>query len=145
MNVSQCMSTDVKVCAPGDTIRDAARTMKAIDAGFLPVGENDRLVGMITDRDLAVRALAEDRGPNTPVREVMSAEVLYCYDHEDLDDVAQQMSDLQVRRLPVLNREKRLVGVISLGDISHAEDDGGIRTAAALAAVTQPSARHSQI
>lgn len=144
MYVNQCMSTDVKVCAPGDTIRDAARVMKDIDAGFLPVGENDRLVGMITDRDLAVRAVAENRGPSTHVRDVMSPEVLYCHDHDDLDEVAQKMSDLQVRRLPVLNREKRLVGVISLGDISHAQDDGGLRTAAALAAVTQPSARHSQ-
>lgn len=144
MNVSQCMSTDVRVCAPGDAIRDAARMMKEIDAGFLPVGENDRLIGMITDRDLAIRAVAEDRGSDTPVRDVMSAEVLYCYEDENLDDVAAQMSSLQVRRLPVLNREKRLVGVVSLGDISHADDDGGARTAAALAAVTEPSARHSQ-
>ena len=77
MKVNECMSTDVQVCAPGDTMADAARMMKKIDAGFLPVGENDRLVGMITDRDLAVRGVAEDRGPNTPVREVLIASLAY--------------------------------------------------------------------
>lgn len=144
MNVSECMTTNARVCAPDDTIQDAARTMKRIDAGFLPVGENDRLIGMITDRDLAVRAIADGMGPDTPVREVMTREVCYCFEDEDLDEVAAQMSDLQVRRLPVLNRDKRLVGVISLGDLSHADDDGGIRTAAALSQVTEPSSRHNQ-
>ncbi|NWE52837.1 MULTISPECIES: CBS domain-containing protein [unclassified Brevundimonas] len=143
MKVNECMSTDVQVCAPGDTMADAARMMKKIDAGFLPVGENDRLVGMITDRDLAVRGVAEDRGPNTPVRDIMSAEVLYCFDDESLDDVASQMGAQQVRRLPVLSRSKRLVGVISLGDISQAGGNGS-QAAAALAGVTEPSARHSQ-
>ncbi|MFK4057449.1 CBS domain-containing protein [Brevundimonas sp. NPDC046655] len=143
MKVNECMSTDVQVCAPGDTMADAARMMKKIDAGFLPVGENDRLVGMITDRDLAVRGVAEDRGPNTPVRDIMSAEVLYCFDDESLDDVASQMGAQQVRRLPVLSRSKRLVGVISLGDISQAGGNGS-QAATALAGVTEPSARHSQ-
>lgn len=145
MNVRECMTPNARVCAPGDTIQNAARTMKEIDAGFLPVGENDRLVGMITDRDLAVRAIAEGMDPQTPVREVMSREVCYCYEDENLDEVASQMSDLQVRRLPVLNREKRLVGVISLGDISHADDDGGLRSAVALSQVTEPSTRHNQL
>lgn len=145
MNVSDCMTPNPRVSAPDATIQEAARTMKEIDAGFLPVGENDRLIGMITDRDLAVRAIAEGMGPRTPVREVMTREVCYCYEDEDLDDVASQMSDLQVRRLPVLNRDKRLVGVISLGDISHVDDDGGLRTAAALSQVTEPSSRHNQL
>ena len=144
MNVSDCMTTDPRVCAPDATLQQAARTMKVIDSGFLPVGENDRLVGMITDRDLAVRAIADGMDPDTPVREVMTREVCYCFEDEDLDDVAVQMSDLQVRRLPVLNRQKRLVGVISLGDISHADDDGGLRSAAALSQVTEPSSRHNQ-
>ncbi|WP_324774083.1 CBS domain-containing protein [Brevundimonas sp.] len=144
MNVSACMTANPRVCAPGDTIRDVARAMKEVDSGFLPVGENDRLVGMVTDRDLAVRAIAEGMGPDTPVREVMTREVQYCFEDNDLDDVAARMSDLQVRRLPVLNRDKRLVGVISLGDMSHADDDGGIRTAAALSQVTEPSSRHNQ-
>jgi len=144
MNVSQCMSTDVRVCAPEDTVRQAAQTMAEIDAGILPVGENDRLIGMVTDRDLAVRAIAEGMAPDTPVREVMTREVRYCYEDDDLDEVTGQMSDLQVRRLPVLNNDKRLVGVISLGDISHADDDGGARTAAALSQVTEPGSRHNQ-
>ena len=144
MNVSECMSTDVRVGAPDDTIGAAARIMKEIDAGLLPVGENDRLVGMITDRDMAVRAIAEDKDSGTPVREVMSQEVCYCFEDEDLDDVATQMSDLQVRRLPVLSREKRLVGIISLADISHAGDDGADRSGAALSGVTEPSTQHSQ-
>lgn len=144
MNVRECMTANPRVCAPEDTIRDVARAMKEIDAGFLPVGENDRLVGMVTDRDLAVRAIAEGMGPDTPVGEVMTREVRYCFEDDDLDEVTGQMSDLQVRRLPVLNSEKRLVGVISLGDISHADDDGGARTAAALSQVTEPSSRHNQ-
>jgi CBS domain-containing protein len=143
--VRDCMSTDVTVCAPGDSISHAARTMRDIDAGFLPIGEHDRLIGMVTDRDLAVRALAEGRGPDTPVRDVMSAEVLYCYDDDDLDTAAQQMGDQQVRRMPVLNRDKRLVGILSLGDISHAQNNGSGRIAQTLAAVTQPSAQHNQI
>ena len=144
MNVSDCMTTDPRVCAPPATTPQAARTMTENDSGFRPVGENDRLVGMITDRDLAVRAIADGMDPDTPVREVMTREVCYCFEDEDLDDVAVQMSDLQVRRLPVLNRQKRLVGVISLGDISHADDDGGLRSAAALSQVTEPSSRHNQ-
>ena len=144
MQVKQCMSREVRVISPDDTIERAAQLMGQIDAGVLPVGENDRLVGMITDRDVAVRAVADGMAPDTPVREVMSREVCYCYEDEDLDDVAAQMSDLQVRRLPVLNRDKRLVGVVSLGDISHADDDGGLRSAAALSQVTEPSSRHNQ-
>lgn len=145
MHVRDYMNTEVTVCAPDDTIGQAARTMRDIDAGFLPIGENDRLIGMITDRDLAIRGLAEGRGPGTPVRAVMSPEVLYCYEDDDLDDAAQQMSDQQVRRMPVLNRDKRLVGILSLGDVSHAQDDAGRRISETLAAVTQPSAQHNQI
>lgn len=143
MKVNECMSADVQVCSPGDSIGEAARMMKKIDAGFLPVGENDRLVGMITDRDLAVRGVADNRDSKTPVREVMSAEVLYCFEDDSLDDVASQMASQQVRRLPVLSRNKRLVGVISLGDISQANGKG-MQAAAALAGVTEPSGRHSQ-
>ena len=144
MNVSQCMSTDVRVCAPEDTVRQAAQTMAEIDAGILPVGENDRLIGMVTDRDIAVRGVGEGRGPETEVREVMSQDVLYCYDDAELDDVALQMSDLQVRRLPVVNRDKRLVGMISIGDISKAGDGHAQRASAALSGIAQPSERHSQ-
>ena len=144
MKISECMTRDVQLANPDMSLREAARLMGECECGALPVGENDRLVGMITDRDVAVRAVADGMAPDTPVREVMSREVCYCYEDEDLDDVAAQMSDLQVRRLPVLNRDKRLVGVVSLGDISHADDDGGLRSAAALSQVTEPSSRHNQ-
>ncbi|MEH6665967.1 MAG: CBS domain-containing protein, partial [Brevundimonas sp.] len=117
MNIQQCMSTDVRVCAPDSSIRDAARAMREIDAGFLPVGENDRLVGTITDRDITTRAVAEGLTPDASVREVMSPEVHYCFEDDSLEDVAATMAELQLRRMPVLNRDKRLVGVISLGDV----------------------------
>lgn len=141
MNVSQCMSTDVKVCAPDDTIRDAARTMKQIDAGVLPVGENDRLVGMITDRDIAVRAVAENRGPDCTVREAMSQEVLYCFEDQDVEEVARQMGELKVRRMPVINRDKRLVGMLSLGDLSHADEQ---EAGEALSDTARPGGPHAQ-
>ena len=109
MRVEACMSTDIRIASPAQPIRDAARTMKEIDAGFLPVGENDRLVGIVTDRDIIVRALAEGKGPDTPVRDVMTQEVLYCFENDDFGAVS---SRLKARRLPVLNTNKRLIGVI---------------------------------
>ena|SRR5438128_5829988 len=142
MNVSACMTSDVRICAPDDTIQDAARTMKDIDAGALPVGDNDRLVGMITDRDIAVRAVAAGRGPDTKVREAMSTEICYCFDDEDIGDVAQQMADLQVRRLPVLNRDKRLIGIIAIGDI--AQTTYADTSATALSGVSQAGGQHNQ-
>ncbi len=143
MNVNSCMSTEVRLTSPAHTIRDAARTMKEIDAGVLPVGDGDRLVGMVTDRDIAVRAVAEGMGPETRVSEVMSREILYCYADENLDDVAMQMHELQVRRMPVLSRDKRLVGIRSLGDLAQTDDDPE-RAAIALSGVCQPGGAHNQ-
>jgi CBS domain-containing protein len=136
------MTREVRVASPGQSIRDVAKIMAEIDAGVLPVGDNDRLVGMITDRDIAIRAVAQGKGPDTPVREVMSTEkVLYCYEDEDLAHVAQNMGEQQVRRLPVVNREKRLVGIVSLGDMVQTE----ARTAnKAVKGVTKPGAQHNQ-
>ncbi len=141
MKVSECMSTDVQICAPDDTIRDAARIMRDIDAGVLPVGANDRLVGMITDRDIAIRAVADGMGPDTIVAEVMSKEVHYCFDDQDIDAVSEQMGDLKVRRLPVLNRDKRLVGIVSLGDLSQFERNS---VTDALSEISEPGGKHSQ-
>jgi CBS domain-containing protein len=134
------MTRGVKLCTPGQTIREVARTMAEIDAGAMPVGENDRLIGMITDRDIAIRAVAEGKGPDTPVREVMSEHIHYCYDDEELDDVAQNMGDIRVRRLPVVNREKRLVGILSLGDVARTE--GGETVGDAVVGVSQPGGSH---
>lgn len=141
MRVSEAMSSDVRIVSPTETIRQVAQIMAEIDAGVLPVGENDRLVGMITDRDIAIRAVGQGKGPDTSVREVMSQEVKYCFEDEDLDDVSHNMGDLQVRRLPVLNREKRLVGIVSLGDIAL----GNMREAGeALGKISEPGGQHSQ-
>lgn len=142
MRVHEAMSPDVRIASPTQSIRDAARVMAEIDAGALPVGENDRLVGMITDRDIAVRAVAQGLGPDTKVRDVMSKEVKYCYDDEEIEDVAQNMADIKVRRLPVLNRSKRLVGIISLGDIAMME--GPDAAGDALCEISEPGGQHSQ-
>jgi CBS domain-containing protein len=103
MNVEACMSTDIRIASPAQPIRDAARTMKEIDTGFLPVGENDRLVGIVTDRDILVRAIAEGKGPDTLVRDVMTQEVLYCFEDDDFGAISRRMGELQVRRLPAFN------------------------------------------
>jgi CBS domain-containing protein len=143
MKVQECMSRDVKIAAPAQSIQDAASMMGDIDCGFLPVGEDDRLVGTITDRDIAVRAIGQGKGPETPVRDVMSKEVLYCYEDQDLAHVTKNMAEQQVRRLPVLNRDKRLVGIVSLGDVALS-DGNAKRTGDALNAISQPSGNHSQ-
>lgn len=112
------MTRDVCVCGPQQTIRDCARAMAANDIGVLPVAQDDRLVGMVTDRDIAVRAVAAGKGPETPVREVLSGEVLYCFEDQDLGLVAKSMGMAKVRRVPVLTRENRLAGVLALGDVA---------------------------
>lgn len=141
MRVSEAMTPDVRLCTPGQTIREAARVMADIDAGALPVGENDRLIGMVTDRDIAIRAVAQGKGPDTPVREVMSEHVHYCFDDQEMDDVAQNMGDIRVRRLPVVNRDKRLVGILSLGDVARTE--GGETVGEAVAGVSQRGGAHT--
>ncbi|HEX9432503.1 MAG TPA: CBS domain-containing protein [Burkholderiales bacterium] len=141
MRVSEAMTREVRVASPGQSIREAAKIMDEINAGSMPVGDNDRLVGMITDRDIAIRAVAVGKGPDTPVREVMTTEqVLYCYEDEELDHVAKNMSQQQVRRLPVVNREKRLVGIVSLGNIAQAESRAASKV---VKGVTKPGGAHA--
>lgn len=141
MLVSELMTRDVRLAAPNDTIERAATMMGEVDAGAIPVGENDRLVGMITDRDIAVRAVAQGKSPMTTVREVMSSNVKYCFEDEAIEDVARNMGDIQVRRLPVLNRDKRLVGIVSLGDLAvqHAS-----QASVALSNISEPGGQHTQ-
>jgi len=142
MRVSEALTRDVRVARPDQSIQDAAKMMSAVDAGVLPVGENDQLVGMITDRDIAIRGIAQGKGPDTPVREVMTADVKYCFEDEDTDQVARNMADQQVRRLPVVNRDKRLVGILSLGDLAVMQ--GGQPAGEALTGIPQPGGEHSQ-
>ena len=142
MRVSECMTRDVQIASPGQTVRDVARIMADIDAGVLPVGDNDRLVGMITDRDIAIRGIAEGKGPDAKVSEVMSREVKYCFEDDEVEDVLQNMGDIQVRRLPVINRDKRLVGIVSLGDLAQSCDIA--ETGETLSHVSKPGGIHSQ-
>ena len=119
MVVSDVMTRDVKIGSPDDLLQQAAQLMERNDFGMLPVGEKDRLVGMLTDRDIVIRAVARGLSPQqAKVREVMSADVKYVYEDESIEDAARNMSQLQVRRLPVLDRKKRLVGIVSLGDLA---------------------------
>ena len=142
MKVSEAMTKDVRIASPEETIQQAARTMASLDAGVLPVGEKDHLVGMITDRDIAIRGVAQGKGPDAKVREVMTQEVKYCFDDQDLKEVTRNMADIQVRRLPVLNRDKRLVGILSLGDIAVSRDAKGAGDA--LRGISRPGGEHTQ-
>ena len=143
MKVREAMTRDVRLVKPDQPISEAARLMGELDIGALPVEDSDRLVGMITDRDIAVRAVAAGRGPDTPVRDVMSRDVKYCYEDQTIDEVTQNMGELRIRRLPVLTRDKRLIGILSLGDLAI---DEGARDEAgeALGGISRPGGQHSQ-
>ena len=121
--LADIMSRDVTVIGPNTTIQDAAQKMRSGDFGLIPVGENDRLIGAISDRDIAIRAVADNKGPSTKVRDVMSEGVFWAYDDDSVEEAAQIMSERQVRRLPVVNRDKRLVGIVSLGDFAVESTD----------------------
>ena len=135
------MTRDVHVCGPEETIRDCARAMARNDVGAIPVAEGNLLVGMVTDRDIALRAVAAGKGPETPVRDVLSKEVLYCFEDQDLGQVAEAMGMAKIRRVPVLTREAKVVGLLSLGDIAlrSAEAASG-----AVAGVSRRGGPHSQ-
>ena len=143
MKIAEIMSSDVQLITPEQPIQEAARLMISADTGALPVGDGERLIGMVTDRDITVRAVAEGRGPETPVREVMSEKLLFAWDDQDVEDVAIQMSDAQVRRMPVLSREgERLVGIVSIGDLATQGDSEAAETA--LSGVSEPGGEHNQ-
>ena len=132
------MTRDVKVISPEMTIEEAARAMCDGGFGMLPVGENDRMIGAISDRDIAIRAVAKGKGPGTKVREIMSEGICWAFDDDTVERAATLMSERQVRRLAVVNRDKRLVGIIALGDF--AVDSSEIKPAAeALSKISAPS------
>jgi CBS domain-containing protein len=119
MKVKEIMSTQVQRIYRGASIQEAAEQMKTCDVGMVPVYDGDRLVGTLTDRDLTVRAIAEKRNPaSTKISDVMSPGVTYCFDDQDVAEAGNIMAEKQIRRLVVLNRDKRLVGVVSLGDLA---------------------------
>ena len=120
--IKDIMTPNCLFVTPDTTLQEAATIMLERDLGFLPVGENDRLIGMITDRDITIRATAKGENPTTAtVRSVMSPKTYYCFEDQSSDEICSNMSDIKVRRLPVVNRDKRLVGVVSLGDLAQAE------------------------
>ena len=143
MKISELMTSNVQTVQPEQPIREAARFMLDADAGAMPVCDGERLVGMVTDRDIAVRGVAEGLGPDTPVSEVMTGEALFCWEDDDVDAVAAKMSDAQVRRFPVVSRDdNRLVGIVSLGDLSRGDHDEAAKTA--LEGITEPGGERSQ-
>ena len=132
------MSPGVQVISPDATIREAAEHMREGDFGMMPVGEDDRMIGTISDRDIAIRAVAEGKDAGTKVRDVMSEGIAWAYEDESVEQAAMLMSERQVRRLPVVDRDKRLVGIVALGDF--AVESSEIRPAAqALSEISRPS------
>ena len=117
--VKDVMTKGAECVAPSTSLREAASKMKALDVGPLPVCEGDHLVGMITDRDITVRATAEALPPGLgQVRDVMTPDIVYCFEDQDVQEAAKLMKEHQIRRLVVLNPDKRLVGIVSLGDLA---------------------------
>jgi CBS domain-containing protein len=127
MKIRDIMTTDVELVHPDTLLRDAAQKMREADTGFLPVGEDDRLVGTLTDRDITIRAVAEGHDPKvTRVREAMGDKLVYCFEDQETSEAAELMAENEIRRLPVLSSDKRLVGVISLGDLAARTGDDDI-------------------
>jgi CBS domain-containing protein len=124
MRVKHVMTLNVESIPSDTNLKDAAGMMRSLDVGALPVCENDKLVGMITDRDITVRAVAEGRDPiQSTVRDAMTEDICWCYEDDDVEKVARLMEEKQVRRLPVFDRNNRAVGIVSLGDLATRNRD----------------------
>ena len=142
MKVSEVMTRDVQTISPDQPVREAASFMLSADAGSIPVTDGGRLIGMITDRDIAVRGVAKGHGPDTPVRDLMTDDLIIVRVDDDIEDVASKMSEAQVRRLPVIDRDDKLCGIVSLGDLARETDSESAHEA--LEGVTQPGGQHQQ-
>ncbi|HEU0284069.1 MAG TPA: CBS domain-containing protein [Sphingomicrobium sp.] len=142
MKVSEVMTTGVETVRPDQQARDAARFMLQADTGSIPVTEGDRLIGMITDRDIAVRGVALGYGPETPVSELMTSGVVSAHADDPIEEAARKMGEAQVRRLPVIDDDARLVGVVSLGDLARETDED--TASQALEGVSAPGSQHQQ-
>lgn len=141
MKVREAMNRGAHIVKADDPLKLAAKIMAKEDIGFLPVEQDDRLVGMITDRDIVTRCIAQGKNGDARVRDAMTRDVKYCFEDEDIEDVAENMAEIQVRRLPVMSREKRLVGVLSLADLArcYSADAAGI----AFSGVVAPGGQHA--
>ena len=143
MQLSQILTRDPEVIAPDTSVKEAAQRMRSMDVGSLPVCDGRRLLGMVTDRDITIRITAEGRDPaSTPVQEAMTPDIQYVFEDQDVRDAARIMREQQIRRLPVLNREKNLVGIVSLGDIATTGQDQ--LSGDALESISQPTTRQQQ-
>ena len=121
MKVREAMHKGVEWVAPTTPIKELAKKMCELDIGAIPIGENDRLVGMVTDRDIVVRGLSGNKqAESLTANDVMTKGIVYCKDSEEVDDAVRIMEQKKIRRLPVLNEKKRMVGILSMGDVSHA-------------------------
>ena len=121
--ISEVMTTNVKVVRPDDTVENAARMMADLDVGAIPVCDGKRLQGMITDRDITIRATAEGRGGDTPVSDVMTTDVVWCTEQDDTQEVLSRMGDAQIRRIPVVDQDRNLVGIVALGDLAVEDEE----------------------
>lgn len=142
MRIEEIMTAHVCLVRPDQTVEEAAKIMLQEDLGFLPVGDDDRLLGILTDRDITVRVIAEGRDGRARVGDVMSKDVRYCFADQSVDEVVANLGDIQVRRLPVISREKRLVGIVSLADAARKHDPEA--AGAALNEVAEPGGKHNQ-
>ena len=142
MKISEVMTRDVRTVRPDQTAQEAASFMLSEDTGSMPVSDGDRLLGMITDRDIAVRGVAKGHGPDTPVSELMTNDVVCARDTDDVADVASKMSSAQVRRMPIVDSSDRICGIVSLGDLSRQADPQAADQA--LQGVSAPGSQHSQ-
>jgi CBS domain-containing protein len=142
MKVSEVMTRDVQTVRADQPVQEAASFMLSSDAGSIPVMDGERLIGMITDRDIAVRGVAKGHGPDTPVGDLMTDDLVVVRDDDEIEDVATRMSEAQVRRLPVIDQDERLCGIVSLGDLSRETDDES--ASEALEGVSAPSRQHQQ-
>ena len=141
MQVREAMTTDVRTLDPDQTLQEAARMMAECDVGSLPIGEGGRLVGMVTDRDITIRAVAQGKSADTHVRDIMTKDVKYCFEDEDIEHVARNMGDIQVHRLVVLDRTKQLVGIVALADIANTE--GADPAGEAVCGISEPAGSHT--
>ncbi|HEY2589686.1 MAG TPA: CBS domain-containing protein [Tepidisphaeraceae bacterium] len=143
MQLRQIMTHAVHAISPEASLRQAAQEMKSCDIGALPVCQHDKLIGFITDRDIAVRAVAEGRNPDSSyVSDVMTPDLIYCYEDEDVAQAAELMEEMQIRRLPVMGRDNRLVGIVSLGDLAIRQRDEQL-SGEILGQVSQPARTHA--
>jgi CBS domain-containing protein len=139
MQIKDVMTRDVEVIRPDDTIQQAARKMKDLDVGAMPVCDGQRLVGMLTDRDITIRATAEGRDPsNTTAQETMTPEIYYCFENQNIEDAALLMMEKQIRRLPIIDDNKKLVGIVALGDVAEDVEDDEI-AGTTLEEISRPS------